>query len=391
MLENAKYIGVWEWGKTRTKRNSRGKIRQEPVKPEEMVRVDRPELRIIDQELWNKVQKRRSDMKKIYGYKPGQKRRGAARNWSKEYPTHLLSGVLQCGKCGGRMNLETGSEYRYLGCANHRNGTCDQVIRVPKPKTEAAVLDAVNGYLSREPAWYEAIRASMQEQLDKLNQTLPVELERKEQRLAQLEKQFGNLTDAIATGGLQSDALAGRLTQTEAELNALDAEICADRKRLTTHIDMPPESWIRDQMRNLADVLNDEPQPAALALKRLVGEIRVEEVPIPGKTRGYPRLRLRIAPLCVLRECLQNHDAAAMLADRISNTGKEIVIALGGPTRMDRLAPEIDQMRRQGMSWRAIGKKTGLGRGNAFTAWKRWHDAVTKESELEDQEPEDAA
>jgi len=55
----------------------------------------------------------------------------------------------------------------------------------------------------------------------------------------------------------------------------------------------------------------------------------------------------------------------------------EIQLDLGGPTRCDRWAPEIDTMRKNGIGWRQIGRVTGLGHANASTAWKRWRDAQT--------------
>ncbi|MEI6235708.1 MAG: hypothetical protein WCT04_21845 [Planctomycetota bacterium] len=55
----------------------------------------------------------------------------------------------------------------------------------------------------------------------------------------------------------------------------------------------------------------------------------------------------------------------------------EIQLDLGGPTRCDRWAPEIDAMRKSGIGWRQIGRVTGLGSGNASNALKRWREAQT--------------
>jgi hypothetical protein len=377
MLVNQKYIGIWEWGKTRTRRNSSGRKRQDPVKPEEIVRSERPSLRIVNQEIWERAQQRIHLLRKTYGYKPSHKRRGAKRNWHAEFPSHILSNVLICGLCGGRMNMETGSKYRYLSCANHRLGTCAQIIRVPKPKAEEAIMNALQQHLSVEPTWYEAIRKSLQLRLADLNKRLPVELEQKNQRRLKLEKVLANLTEAIAEKGVQSDAVVNRLSETESELKAITQAIEQNQARLACNVTMPSESWIQEQMLLLADFVHGEVSQVAHLLKRLIGKIIVEEVPLIGKKRGYPRIRFRLAPISILREVLRNHDESVsqMLPDSQPDEGEEIVIDLGAPTRMDKLAPEIAVMRVQGLSWRKIGKLTGIGRGNAFTAWKRWHDA----------------
>ena len=63
ILENAKYVGVWRWGHTLTLRNSKGKTRQQPVPAGQGVTHQRPDLRIIQQETWEKAQQRLRELK----------------------------------------------------------------------------------------------------------------------------------------------------------------------------------------------------------------------------------------------------------------------------------------------------------------------------------------
>jgi len=60
MLGNEKYIGIWTWGKTKTSRSSAGKVKQVALPEKEWIRVERPDLRIIDQVVWDKTQARLS-------------------------------------------------------------------------------------------------------------------------------------------------------------------------------------------------------------------------------------------------------------------------------------------------------------------------------------------
>jgi hypothetical protein len=66
--------------------------------------------------------------------------------------------------------------------------------------------------------------------------------------------------------------------------------------------------------------------------------------------------------------------AAAMSGSGIRPSGRspEFELNLGGPSRMDRLAPKIAELREQGVPWIEIARITGLGAGNAWTAWRRW-------------------
>jgi hypothetical protein len=56
ILGNAKYVGVWTWGRTKTRRDSRGRKKQVPVEQSEVIEQQRPELRIIEDETWTNAQ-----------------------------------------------------------------------------------------------------------------------------------------------------------------------------------------------------------------------------------------------------------------------------------------------------------------------------------------------
>ena len=60
--------------------------------------VEREELRIVDQELWQRVSDRLTRLKDFYigRRKPGLLQRSAT-------SSYLFSGLLKCGKCGGDL------------------------------------------------------------------------------------------------------------------------------------------------------------------------------------------------------------------------------------------------------------------------------------------------
>ena len=75
-------------------------------------------LRIIDDELWRKVQNRRTRLAR----QPAHKFRA---------PKRLLSGLLRCGSCGGSMVIhDTHRGKSRIRCSNMREaGICDNRIR----------------------------------------------------------------------------------------------------------------------------------------------------------------------------------------------------------------------------------------------------------------------
>jgi len=100
ILDNAKYIGIWQWGKTTTLRNSTGKKRQQPTPAGQGVTHERPDLRIVEQNVWDKAQQRLRELKELFGCKVGQKPRGPKVHHLQVYPCSLLGGLLFCGLCG---------------------------------------------------------------------------------------------------------------------------------------------------------------------------------------------------------------------------------------------------------------------------------------------------
>jgi hypothetical protein len=106
MLQNRLYAGFVH---NRTSKVTDPRTRVERIKPNpesEWVSEPVPELRIVPDDLWEAVQVRR---RRIIGIPYGKQKR----------PRRLLSGMCQCGICGGTWTV-IGLER--WGCARHRNG-----------------------------------------------------------------------------------------------------------------------------------------------------------------------------------------------------------------------------------------------------------------------------
>ena len=113
MLTNAKYVGNWVWGRTATRRNSQGRKKQVPVPAGKEVTRERPDLRIVAQDVWDKAAARLAELGATFGYKEGQKRRGPRPNPADAYPRSPLGGVLVCGRCGARLWQHRSNARRY--------------------------------------------------------------------------------------------------------------------------------------------------------------------------------------------------------------------------------------------------------------------------------------
>jgi cell division septum initiation protein DivIVA len=383
LLENSKYVGIWVWGKLRNIRNSEGKIKQEKAPEGDVLTVERPGLRIIDDKTWAAAQKRLAKLAAVYGMKKGQKPRGPRVHHTSVYPSSLLGGLLFCGECGSRLVYQTGGVDIYYGCPSHRKGVCSQATRAPREKTEQILLAFLTEEFRGIPGWLDTVMSSLRTHLEELDTRVPQELEAKSKSKADLQKMVDNITAAIESSGARSAHLLERLSEHEAKIARLEAEIAEAEAALSGSSSLPSESQIADQVAHLAEVLRGDVRPAALLLRDILGKVMVYAVVPVGKKRGFPRLKFRISGWAVAVRVLENasNNSASILATAPKGDcdTTEVVLDIGGPSRMDEQAPRIAEMRLKGVAWNEIGRLTGLGTGNAWTAWKRYTDAQRKE------------
>lgn len=135
IINNEIYIGRLIWNRLRyVKDPDTGKRVSRPNPESEWIVTDVPELRIVDQELWDQV-------------KAKQRELGDASEplHKKQRPKNLFSFLLKCGECGGGFSMISQT---HLGCSCARNkGTCDNRLTIGRDKLEQAVLGALRDHL----------------------------------------------------------------------------------------------------------------------------------------------------------------------------------------------------------------------------------------------------
>ena len=146
VLNNELYIGRIVWNRLRFVKDPETGRRVARFNPESArITCDVPELRIIDQALWEKVKARQGAMEaRILG--------GGVRTENRRRPRYLFSGLSKCGSCGGGFVKYS---HDRLGCAIARTkGTCDNLLTIKRPLVEACVLNGLRDHLMR-PSVYE--------------------------------------------------------------------------------------------------------------------------------------------------------------------------------------------------------------------------------------------
>ncbi len=146
MLRNPICIGRCEYGKTRVKRGREagGRERaQRPTPPEDRVVTDRPDLRIISDDLWQRVQARLAAAQRQL--QEALARGATAPAPHKAAPKYLLSGLLICPACGGGFIFRHTGFKRVGGayiCSGRykRPGSCKCRFALPREEAERSVL-----------------------------------------------------------------------------------------------------------------------------------------------------------------------------------------------------------------------------------------------------------
>jgi hypothetical protein len=276
LLGNEKYIGRWRWNKTESRRDPRTGRRRRFTKPEsEWVVHEDESLRIVPQDLWEKVRVRRQEVRRNW---PGGKgHRGFSKDQggrAKHFPTHLLSGTMVCGKCGAAIAEVSGKGGGYYGCLGAAKGACHNRMLVRRKLAETKILKAVEKQLSG-PEQIRYVLGRVEEEVRKLYSHIPETVRLKETELSAEELRLANFVDFVGEGR-GSQALAKALVETERRVDALREELDGLRRGCEKVFQAPPVEWIEERLTQMKDLLEKRTEQSALILRRLLGQIRLE-------------------------------------------------------------------------------------------------------------------
>ena len=220
VVNNPLYIGRLVWNRlTYLKEPTTGRRRSRRNPEEKWIVEEVPELRIVDDDLWNAVKKRQLDIRNSEGVTRARE----ARFWEHRRPKHLLTGLIHCGNCGSRL-ASVGRDYLACSAARGR-GTCSNRTSFRRQALENLVLDGLRHRLMA-PELVEEFVAAFHEEINKQRREKDASRSTKQQELASVTRKLGGLIDAIADG-LRAADLQERLDQLQARKAALTQELSA--------------------------------------------------------------------------------------------------------------------------------------------------------------------
>uniref|UniRef100_UPI0005525CD1 recombinase family protein n=1 Tax=Bradyrhizobium liaoningense TaxID=43992 RepID=UPI0005525CD1 len=140
ILNNELYVGRLVWNRLRYLKDPDTGKRVSRLNPEsEWVIQEVPELRIVDQEMWDAVKTRQQTL----AYEPSAP--GENKLNDRRRPRYLFAGLVKCGCCGSGYTMISKD---LLGCATARNkGTCNNRLNIRRDVVETSVLSGLRTHL----------------------------------------------------------------------------------------------------------------------------------------------------------------------------------------------------------------------------------------------------
>ncbi len=217
LLNNELYIGRLVWGRTEYRKNpSTGKRVARAIDKSELVVSDRPDLRIVSDELWQAVRRRQEAS---FHAMPRDSDGNPLNRLHRK--KHVLSGLICCGVCGGPMAITAKDRY---GCSTYRaNRGCTNSQTIPREHVEQRVLGGLKERLFDTELVGEFID-EFQKQVRTARKRQIETVKRSQSRLNDLNTMIEKLVDTIASG-LSSPAVLDRLVALEREKAELRIQV----------------------------------------------------------------------------------------------------------------------------------------------------------------------
>ena len=278
ILNNELYVGVRVWNhKHSVKDPSTGKEVTRLNPQSEWIRNAVPELRIVSDALWQAVKRQQQMLAERYALVKEAAQSRSAQGLRR--PAYLLSGLLECGTCGGTYAVVVGDRY---GCGgHHRSRICSNSRTIRREEIERRALAGITERLVSVEK-IEAAVAAYAAHINRENRERRLQANADRRALAKVDKAVAGIMAAIEDG-LYQPSMKARMAEFErerVEISARLAEVPQDVPDVHPGI----AEIYRRKVARLAETLGDPDTrlDASSAIRSLVGKIVLH----PGDRRG---------------------------------------------------------------------------------------------------------
>lgn len=218
ILKNEKYIGTYIYNKAEAK-NVDGKRNSHKSKSEEeIIKIENGMPAIIDKKDFEEVKRIMERNKKIH-------------NTYNAKEVYLLSGLIECGECGSKMNgnisyyKNNGEKLRYImyRCTSKSGESKEHVKSIRRDNIEEYIITEMEKVIFSDHGISYLVKELSKFSNSKSKQ-MQDELKFTKNKLAKIEKDIENILLAVAEGNRHA-SLMDRLSKLEEEKESLVVEI----------------------------------------------------------------------------------------------------------------------------------------------------------------------
>lgn len=250
ILNNELYVGKLVWNRLRYLKDPDTGKRVSRLNPEdEWVIQDVPELRIVDQDIWDTTKARQKALAYEPSARPGENTLNAHRR-----PKLLFTGLVKCGCCGNGYTMISKD---LLGCFGARNkGICENRLNIRRDALEKSVLQGLHTHLM-EPGLFKEFCAEFTREVNRRRMERSSDLVGWRSELERIDRDLAKLLTAIKAGG-PIEAIVVDMKRLEARK--------AELTETLAHSDEPPPLL----HPNMAEIYHQR-------ISALYGDLRNEE------------------------------------------------------------------------------------------------------------------
>lgn len=279
ILNNEMYVGKIVWNRQRfVKDPNTGKRQARPNPESEWVIQETPELRILDDDLWNAV-KARQEKNKLTRDDNGNTDVRTVNH--RRRPKYLFSGLTKCSCCGGGYSAISAT---LIGCSTARNkGTCDNRVNIRRDELESRVLNALRTRLV-DPELFAHFCEVFTQEMNRLRMEGRASIASSEAELTKINRELEKILDLYLSDALSVEMVKERSKKLEARKADLELFLAeADEPPPLLHPSMALQ--YRKRIQQLYESLQDEDEgkriEAADTIRSLVDQIVL--TPVAGK------------------------------------------------------------------------------------------------------------
>lgn len=318
ILNNEMYVGVRVWNhKQSVKDPHTGRNVRRPNPESEWVRAEAPQLRIISDDIWQAVKHRQDVLGEQY--KPmidGVHAAQASRMHQARRPVTLLSGLVECGLCGGKVGLAVNGRF---GCMNyHRRHTCANSRTIRRDALEERALAGLRERLV-SPEKVQAAVAAYAEYINRHNREQRMQIEVDRRSLDKIERAIAGIMTAIEDG-LYQPTMKARMAELERQKSEIAARMALAPQAVPDVHPGVAEIYKRE-MERFSQALEDPETrlDASDAIRSLIHRIVLH----PGEKRGEIHATLHGALMGILDFAKEDARSEPVVTTKVAQGSRE--------------------------------------------------------------------